>query len=103
MYNSVLFLSPSSSAILFHVVIDNVIPLTLKNPKTALYRLNKRAINYVSIYSRDNDFVQDLFDDSIDLLSNLNICHYNICVSIYIILLMYILIKNIQLRNKTNE
>ena len=89
LYNSLFFLSPSSSIILIDNIL-HVIPLTLRSPKTALYRISKRTYTSISLY-KENDIINDIFDDTIDVLSYFHLCHYNICIIMYLTLIFYII------------
>lgn len=92
------FLSPSSSIILLDGVLHAMV--TLRNRKTGLYRLSKKISTCISVYNKDSDIVSDVFDDMIDVMSYFHLCHYNICLIMYISLFIYVFVKNLQIFSK---
>jgi hypothetical protein len=90
LYNSVSFLSPSLSAIMIDSIMYSS-SLPLRHPKTMIYRLSKKTTKFLCHYKNDSDVIFDVFDDMIDILSNFHLCHYNICLVIYLFLLCYVI------------
>lgn len=85
--------SPTVSAMILQFAIDNVLPLS-NRPKTAIFRLQKKIGMYQSVALRETEVIQDAFEDGLDVISQLHLCQYNVCVLIYVFLLLYVIYRS---------
>lgn len=83
--------SPTTSAIILNFIFDNSISLSSK-PKTTIRFMKKKLRSYISLAIYDKEIIEDSFDDLLDILDYLHLCHYNICLIIYISLLLYLIV-----------
>ena len=90
--SQLLTFSPTSCSLLSHLIFDKAIPLIINKPRTAIPRFiiyNSKAIKHIDNLHKF-ELAEDISDDVLDVISNFHLCHYNICLTLYLILFIYI-------------
>lgn len=94
----ILTFSPTSCALISHLIFDKTLPLIINKPRTALPRLiiyNSRAIKSIRNidFAHAVEYADDLFDDLLDVISSFHLCNYNLCTIIYTFIFVFIIMR----------